>query len=49
MNKRMVVIQTWQVLSKRLSENHATRLHLKEVRQLENDVLWLRYKIGSES
>jgi riboflavin biosynthesis pyrimidine reductase len=41
--------QTVFEASRRLSENHATRLHLKEVRQLEDDVLWLRYKISSES
>jgi riboflavin biosynthesis pyrimidine reductase len=41
--------QTVFEASRCLSENHATRLHLEEVRQLEDDVLWLRYKISSES
>ena len=39
--------QTVFEVSPHLSKNPATRLYLKEVRQLENDVLWLRYKINN--
>jgi hypothetical protein len=35
-------------VSQPLRKNPATHLHLAEVHQLENDVLWLKYKINNK-